>query len=353
LASANPSNISSSVEPPILPSFTDLILSRVKALVRFGSFLENPIGHDALAKIALETERLGFDSVWLEDHLVVTPGSQYMKRHKVIPLSVMAPSLLECWTTLSWLAGQTHRIRLGTLVTCNLFRSPSLLAKMACTFDVLSNGRLELGLGAGYWKPEFEMYGIPLPGHRERIDRLAEGIRIVKSMCSSETADFAGKYYTVKEALNNPKPVQKPHPPITIGGRSTPVMKLAAQLADSWNFPAPFSLTAEEYAEIVGTFDDYCREAKRSPTAVVKSLGVRCLIDRNEKKARERARQFRPEWESMEDFMKRPIGTPEQIIEKLTALKDKGANYFIVHFYEPADLTALQLFAEEVIPAVR
>lgn len=322
-------------------------------MVRFGNFLENPVSHDTLAKVTLETERLGFDSVWLEDHLVVTPGSQYMKRHKVIPLSVMAPSLLECWTTLSWLAGQTRRIRLGTLVTCNLFRNPSLLAKMACTLDVLSNGRLELGLGAGYWKPEFEMYGIPLPSHRERMERLTEGVRIVKKMCSDETADFAGKYYTVKAALNNPKPVQKPYPPITIGGSSAPVMKVAAQLADNWNYPAPFSLTPEEYAKIAGTFDGYCREANRSPKEVVKSLGVRCLIDRNKDKARERAKQFRPEWESTEDFMKRPIGTPEKIIEKLNALKDKGADYFIVHFCEPADLTSLQLFAEEVIPAVR
>jgi len=322
-------------------------------MIKFGAFLENPIGHEILAKTVLEMERLGFDSAWLEDHLVTTPGLHYMKAHKVIPLSVMAPPVLECWTTLSWLAALTTKIRLGTLVLCNLFRYPSLLAKMASTLDVLSNGRLEFGIGAGYWKPEFEMHAIPLPNHSTRIKQLAEAVRIFKSMWTKEVADFQGNYYTVKQILNNPKPVQKPHPPILIGGTSERIMKVAAQLADNWNLPSPYALRPEEYSQMVEKFDGYCRQAGRSPNEVVRSLGVRCLIDRKEDIARERAKRYKPDHETMDYFMKRLIGTPEQCIEKLNGLKDKGAQYFTVHFYEPTDFNQLKLFAEEVIPAVR
>ena len=322
-------------------------------MVKFGAFIENPINHDILAKTVLEMERLGFDSAWLEDHLVTTPGLHYMKAHKVIPLSVMAPPVLECWTTLSWLAGQTRRIRLGTLVLCALFRYPSLLAKMAATLDVVSNGRLEFGIGAGYWKPEFEMYGIRLPNHATRMEQLAEAVQICKSMWTKEVADFEGKHYKVKHALNNPKPVQKPHPPILIGGRSEQIMKVAARLADNWNLASPWALMPEEYGRIAHTFDEYCRQAGRSPNEVVKSLGVRCLIGKNGDLAREKAKRYKPDHETKDYFMKRLIGTPEQCIEKLNGLKEEGAEYFTVHFYEPTDFNQLKLFAEEVIPAVR
>jgi len=334
--------------------FGSLRKTRVEIMIKFGGSVQNPIRHEMLAKTVLEMERLGFDSAWFEDHLVISLGSVYMKAQKVIPLSIMAPPLLECWTTLSWLAGQTSKIRLGTLVLCNLFRYPSVLAKMASTLDVISNGRLEFGIGAGYWKPEFEMHSIPLPNHTTRIERLAEAVQIIKSMWTKEVTDFDGKYYSVKQVLNNPKPVQKPHPPILIGGRGAKLMKVAAQLADNWNLPGSIPLTPEEYGEMAGTFDEYCREAGRSPREVVKSMMcTRCLIDRNEDRARERARRYKPDHESMDYFMKRLIGTPEQCIEKLNALKDKGIGYFLVDFAEPTDFRSMELFAEEVIPAVK
>ena len=322
-------------------------------MVKFSGSLQNPMNHDVLAKTVLEMERLGFDSVWLEDHLVMVPGLHYMMAHKVIPLSVMAPPVLESLTTLSWLAGQTRKIRLGTLVLCALFRNPSLLAKMASTLDVVSNGRLEFGIGAGYWKPEFEMYGIPLPKHSTRIEMLAEAIQIIKAMWTNDVADFEGKYYHVKQVLNNPKPVQKPHPPILIGGKGEKIMKVAARLADSWNLPSPWALKPEEYGKQVDIFNEYCRQAGRSPNEVVKSLGVRCLIDRDGDKAREKAKRYKPDHETLDYFMKRLIGTPEQCVEKLKGLKAEGAEYFTVHFYEPTDFNQLKLFAEQVIPAIR
>ena len=322
-------------------------------MVKFGAFIENPVKHDVLGKTVVEMERLGFDSVWLEDHLVYVPGLHYMRAHKVIPLSVMAPSALECLTTLSWLAGQTRKIRLGSLVVCALFRNPALLAKMGATLDVVSNGRLELGLGGGYWKIEFDMYGIRFPKHSTRIEMLAETVQILKEMWTKETADFEGKHYRVKGALNNPKPVQKPHPPITIGGKGEKIMKVAARLANSWNLPSPWALQPEEYRKQVELFNQYCREAGRPPSDVVKSLGVRCLIDKDGDTAREKAKRYKPDHETLDYFMKRLIGTPEQCVEKLNGLKAKGAEYFTVHFYEPTDFNQLKLFAEKVIPAVK
>lgn len=323
-------------------------------MIQFGGSLQNPITHQNLTETVLELERVGFDAVWFEDHLVITLGSVYMKKHKHIPLSVMEPPLLECWTTLSWLAAQTKKIRLGTLVLCNEFRYPSVMAKMASTLDVISNGRLEFGIGAGYWKPEFEMYGIPLPNHTTRLERLVEGVQIIKSMWTKEVVDFEGKHYILKQALNNPKPVQKPHPPIMIGGRSQKLMKVAAQLADNWNFPGAVALTPEEYGDMANTFDEYCRQAGRSPKEVVKSMMcTRCIIDKNEDKVREKVKRLKPEWVPTDLFMKRLIGTPQQIIEKLNSFKDQGVGYFIIDLAESMDFKSWELFAEEVIPSVK
>lgn len=321
--------------------------------MKFGGSFENPINHEVLSKTVLEMERLGFDSVWFEDHLVISLGSAYLKAHERVPLSVLTPPLLECWTTLSWLAAQTRKIRLGPLVLCNLFRYPSIVAKMASTFDVVSKGRLEFGIGAGYWKPEFDMYGIPLPELATRLERLVEAVQIIRSMWTNEVTDFNGKYYTLKQALNNPKPVRKPHPPIMIGGRSQRLMKIAARLADNWNLPGALSLTAEEYGQMADTFDEYCREAGRSSSEVVKSMMTTCIIDKNPDKVREKVRRYKPEWQSMDVFMKRLIGSPQQCIDKLNEYKEKGVEYFLVDFLDPTDFKSMELFAEEVIPALR
>jgi alkanesulfonate monooxygenase SsuD/methylene tetrahydromethanopterin reductase-like flavin-dependent oxidoreductase (luciferase family) len=327
-------------------------------MVGFGSQINNsPISNtgdlESLLKITLELERLGFDSAWNWDHMVISLGSDYLKIHKEAPLSAMASPVLECWTMLSWLAANTRKIRLGPLTVGNLFRYPSVLAKTTSSFDVVSNGRLEFGIGTGYWKAEHEMYGIPLQNLTTRIERLAEAVEIIKSMWTKDVTDFEGKYYTMKQALCNPKPLQKPHPPILIGGRSQGLMKLAAKLADNWNVPFALSVTPEEYGEMADRFDDYCRQVGRSPKDIVKSIGIRCIIDKNPEKVREKAKRLKPEWETMDGFMKRLIGTPEQCVEKLNSFKDKGMGYFIVQFLEYGDLKSMELFAEEVIPAVK
>ena len=173
--------------------------------ISFGVFLPlyafGASSFDFIRDMVLECERLGYDSVHLDDHLM------YRKT-----------PILECWTTLSALSAVTTRIRLGTTVLCASFRNPALLAKMAATLDVISNGRLDLGVGAGVQENEHKAYSIAFPKPSMRIERLKEAIIIMKKMWTEEKATYIGKHYRINDAVCEPKPVQKPHLPITIGG---------------------------------------------------------------------------------------------------------------------------------------
>lgn len=153
------------------------------------------------------------------------------------PISIHARSpkepLLECWTSLSALATITSRLRIGTLVTCNSFRFPSLLAKMASTVDNISGGRLEFGISCGWFKQEHLAYGIRFSSFAIRIQQLREALQIIKKMWTEEISTFDGRYYRLENAINYPKPLQKPHPPIWIGGKNVELLKLAAEIANA------------------------------------------------------------------------------------------------------------------------
>ena len=162
---------------------------------------QDALDYPNVKRIASECEKLEFDSIWLYDHFY--------------PLSPpFNKSVLESWTTLTALALETKAIRLGVLVTCNLFRHPSVLAKMSATVDVISGGRLQFGIGAGWYEEECLAYGIQFPKASVRIRRLRESVQIVKKMWTEEKSDFEGRYYRIKDAICEPKPVQKPHPPV-------------------------------------------------------------------------------------------------------------------------------------------
>ena len=197
---------------------------------KFGVFLpfyalrnqeeKRPTSFDCIKEIVLECEKLGYDAVWLDDHLMF--GMQ---------------PILEAWTTLSALSAVTSKIRLGTMVLSNAFRNPALLAKMAATFDVVSNGRLEFGIGAGVQEEEHIAYGMSFPKPNLRIDRMREAVEIIKSMWTQEKTTYKGKHYEVKEAFCEPKPLQKPHPPITIGGSGEKyTLKVTARHADRFDW---------------------------------------------------------------------------------------------------------------------
>lgn len=197
-------------------------------------------------------EDLGFDSIWLADHYVP-------------PFKLDGP-IFEPWTLLAALALQTERVRLGVLVSCNTFRHPPLVAKEAVTVDHISNGRLEFGLGAGWFVPEHEMFGIPFPSNAELISRFREAVEICHRLFTQDVTTYVGEYYQVREAPFRPAPLQ-PRLPFTLGAHGPRMMRIVAQYADRWNSTG----TLEEMATRVGYLDEACAEIGREPTEVLRS----------------------------------------------------------------------------------
>lgn len=299
----------------------------------------------------LECERLGFDSIYVSDHIVPRPNTPYPEKD-VYDLDV---PYLECWTLLSALAVETNRVKLGTFTLCNSFRQPpSLLAKMASTLDHISGGRLIFGVGAGYNEQEYAMYGIPYPRPSVRIRQLDEALQIIKMMWTEERPSFAGRYYNIREAICNPKPVQKPHPPILIGGRGRRLtLKVVAKHADAWNWPPAVPCTPEVYGEYCEVLRRNCESVGREPGRIVKSLGDICHISRDRAELRGEVSKYKPDELSTGDYMKHLIGTPEECVERINAYRDLGISELVLQFPNlgAGDMRDLRLFAETVIPA--
>ncbi|TMC73627.1 MAG: LLM class flavin-dependent oxidoreductase [Chloroflexi bacterium] len=199
-------------------------------------------------------ERLGYESAWVCDHLVQPsrPNGPY----------------LEAWSLLAGLAARTEKIRIGVLVTSNTFRFPQIVAKMAVTVDHISNGRLEVGLGAGWYEPEHTMFGIPFPETKELVGRFREAVQVVDLLTREDTSSFDGTYYQLKNAQSRPASVQKPRPPLVIGAFGPRMLKIVATYADTWNaFGTP-----SEMRERNQMLDDYCRELGRDPDTLDRSL---------------------------------------------------------------------------------
>ncbi len=198
-------------------------------------------------------EALGFDSAWLPDHLVP-------------PFRPEGP-LFEAWTLLAALAARTERLRLGVLVSCNTFRHPPLLAKQAVTVDHVSNGRLELGIGAGWFAPEHEMFGIDLPNTPELVGRFREAVAVVDLLLRQDVTTYDGRYYQVREAPFRPAPLQKPRPPLTLGAHGPTMLRIVAEHADRWNSTG----TVAEMAERNRVLDEQCAAVGRDPASILRS----------------------------------------------------------------------------------
>jgi alkanesulfonate monooxygenase SsuD/methylene tetrahydromethanopterin reductase-like flavin-dependent oxidoreductase (luciferase family) len=199
-------------------------------------------------------ERLGFESAWLCDHLVQPsrPHGPYF----------------EAWSLLGGLAARTEKIRIGVLVTSNTFRHPAVLAKMAVTVDHISRGRLEVGLGAGWYEPEHTMFGIPFPETKELVARFREAVQVIDLLMREDTSSFAGSYYQLKNGQSRPHSIQKPRPPLVLGAFGPRMLKIVATYADTWNaFGTP-----KEMRERNQMLDNYCGEIGRDPDTLDRSL---------------------------------------------------------------------------------
>jgi probable F420-dependent oxidoreductase len=306
-----------------------------------------------MRRVAGLAESLGFDSLWLCDHFLTLAPAAYVEdagidgRAEARPREREAGSmpLLECWTALSALARDTRRVRLGSSVLCHSYRSPAVLAKMAATLDVISEGRLDLGLGAGWFEQEYRAYGIPFPRIGERIDQLAEGVEIIRRMWTEPSPHFQGRHYAIDGAVCDPPPVQRPHPPIWIGGEGDRVHRLAARAADGVNVRwwGP-----ERIAGRAAYLDAACREAGRDPHALARSVTVLLIPDRTAARAasaRERFAGIPGEGHV--------AGTPEQCQARIRQYVAAGVRHFLFTIPDVASTDALELSGREILPALR
>lgn len=283
--------------------------------------------------IARKAEQLGYDSVWVSDHFISPDGRPYG---------------LEAWTVLSALASSTRKVRLGTYVLCNQFRHPSLLAKMAATLDNVSGGRLDLGLGAGWLRDEHLAFGFNWDKHSARVERLREAAEIVRKLWTENDVSYEGRYFRLNKATSGPRPCQKPHPPLWIGGNSSSIREVVAEVGDGWIpvLPTPRQL-GEGVLEIREKMRDVGREPQRLQVAYG---GSGCtLIAENDETVEKLAEPL------IRSLGKRErssclIGTPAQCIQKIEKYQKAGAQRIVAGFYDFPSLKGLKLFAESVIP---
>jgi F420-dependent oxidoreductase-like protein len=203
-----------------------------------------------------DADELGFHGVYDYDHFY--------------GLAYTADTVLEGWTTLAAMAAVTHRARIGCLVSCVTFRNPAILAKMAVTVDHISGGRVDFGIGAGWQEAEHRGYGIDYPGPGTRVAMLDEALTVIRRLWTEESVTFAGEFYTLDEAVAEPKPVQRPHPPIVIGGSGPRMLRVIARHADEWNMPIDGD--ADEWAAVSARLDEACVELGRDPKQIRRSV---------------------------------------------------------------------------------
>ncbi len=312
-------------------------------MVRFGIQVEPQFGftYPEVAQLAREAERLGYTALWVSDHFFFDAQSERR-------------NCLEAWTLIAALAPITSSLRLGTLVTCNSYRLPSVLAKIATSLDHISGGRLEFGLGAGWKELEYRAYGIPFPPIGTRLGQLEEAVRLMRLLWTKERASFRGTYYRLEDALCMPKPVQQPLK-VWIGGLGEKkLLRLVAELADGWNLLPGLSLAeAKRKLEVLR---HHCQAVGRDFATLEKSLFlVACVVEREEELERrisEVERALGPMGSAALHMAKEAgtAGTPQRVAQTLSQFYQLGFDYFIAMFPYGQDREMLERFAKTVMP---
>lgn len=290
---------------------------------------ERPLRWTTVVDWAQAAERAGLDSLWVSDHLFLSLA------HWGGPDETA--DALECLTAVAALARATSRVRLGTLVICPHLRPAGVLAKALATVDVLSGGRLTIGLGAGWFEPEYTAAGLPFPPARTRMEQLGETIEVLRRCFSGERFDFDGEYLHLEGMVCLPRPVQRPAPPVWVGGRGDRLLGVVARAADGWNAGRWWG-TAEDYQERLAVLERACAAAGRDPSTIHRSVNRLALVGEDDADLRRR-------WErlvaiappgtmragSLEEYRHgRLVGTVEQVREQLAGWAELGVNTVIV-----------------------
>ena len=272
-----------------------------------------------------------FDSAWIADHFV--PWASFMDPLTDTP---------ECWTTLAYLAGRLPELQFGTIVACQSYRNPALLAKMAATLQTFSGGRFIMGIGAGWKKDEYLAYGYDYPERSTRLYQLEEAVQIIRQMWREPKVTFHGKYYHVEEAICEPKP--NPLPPLMVGGGGKKItLRITAQYADWWNFPG---CSASQYQELLEVLRGHCQKVGRDYTEIVKTWCSDCVAIAATHAAAVQIAESSPFSRAGQAI----IGTPEEAAAQLQPFIDLGVTHFILRFVDFPSTAGAELFAREVIP---
>jgi alkanesulfonate monooxygenase SsuD/methylene tetrahydromethanopterin reductase-like flavin-dependent oxidoreductase (luciferase family) len=280
----------------------------LSAAVRFGIVTDQNLPWPKLVERWQLFEALGFDSAWDCDHFIQPsrPTGPYF----------------EAWTLLAALAAVTQRIRIGVLVSCNTFRHPSLLAKEALTVDHVSNGRLELGLGAGWYVPEHPMFGLDFPPASELVGRFREAVELTDRLLRNDTSSYEGHFYQVRDAPLRPRPIQQPRPPFVLAAHRPKMLRIVAEYADTWN---SFG-TVDEMRERNAILDEQCAAIGRDPTSIVRSLyGWAAMMPADP-------------WESLDAFH-----------EMVGRYAEAGVNEFLIDQPRPDQQAVLERVAADVL----
>lgn len=311
--------------------------------IRFGvQAAPQQISWTELKEVWQEVEALGFDSLWVNDHMLPSVGPTDAAN-------------MEGWATLAAMAALTSKVKIGALVTANTFRHPAVLAKMATTIDHISNGRLILGMGSGYFEQEHKVYGIPFPTTHERAQRLEEAIQVIRTLWTQETASFQGDYYQLANAPFVPKPVQKPHPPIMIGGMGEKLtLPIVAKYADIWNAAG---LTPQQLAQKIAVLDEHCRQVGRDCNKIEKTY-ITSLYLRTDPAEVQALLEQTPRMQGLSAEQARATvlaGDVAAVRQQIQAYVNAGATHFIFILRRPGfyDREGIRLFAKEIMPHFR
>jgi len=318
--------------------------------MRFGAFVpqgwkldqaEIPVERqwDTMVSFAKVAEATGYESVWVYDHFHTVPV-------------VTQQSTWETWTVMAGLAEATDTVRLGQMCTCNGYRPPSLLAKITANIDVMSGGRLDVGIGAGWYEHEYNGYGYPFPRPAVRIGELDEAVQILRSMWTEDATYFDGKYYQLNGAINRPRPVQDPYPPLWIaGGGEQLTLRVVAKYGDYANYGGD----ADVFRHKTEVLQNHCRAVGRDFDEITLTRTFEVLLGEDQAAVDEKLAEVErllPEGRTMEQWARIPIvGTPDHVASQIQEYSDLGVTYAIGYFHDATWGDGMRLFANEVMPA--
>src|SRR6266436_5349186 len=295
------------------------------------AMIKDPVeAYEAMTNVAKAADEDGYESIWMVDHFhtVPTPSQEVT---------------FETWMSLAAMARDTRRVRIGQIVTCNSYRNPALLAKMASTFDVLSHGRLNVGIGAGWYEHEYRAYGYAYPDAPLRLRHLREAVQVMLAMRKEQEAHFEGTYYQVRGAINQPKGVQKPHILLLIGGDGEKVtLKLVAQYADACNVGDDPASVKQKLAVL----KQHCEAVGRDYESIHRTSSTLCLLaDSDEQALALLPAELKARLgESVKTAL---IGSPEKLRQRLAAYEAAGVQELLLRFVDGTNLEALRRFAKE------